>query len=515
MSASVSSSVSLTTSKATRREWLGLTVLVLPTLLVSMDMTITYLALPAISASLKPTSAELLWITDIYGFLESGLLIVMGTLGDRIGLKKLLITGCISFAAASTLAAFSTSAFMLIVSRAIMGIAGATLLPTTLSLIRNLFRNDVERTFAMGLYTTCFSSGTMIGPMVGGFLLNHFWWGSVFLIALPILFLLLLSAPFLLPEFKDNNAGKLDLQSAMLLIASILFFIFGVKRLAEDGFSSTPLLFIAAGIAVMILFIKRQQTLPHPLFELKLFNSSAFTTALLSLFIALFSWSGMFFFVGQFLQLVSSLDSFTAGLWTIPSSTGSIVLCMLAPLLVKRFPRGNLIVSGIIILAIGIGLISFISTTSLALLIAATVLMSGGCGLIVTLGIDMVVASAPPEKAGAAAGISETSTALGGSLGIALLGSFWTLLYRHQIAKHIPALTQQKDAETIKNTLGGTAAMAKKLPPSEAMNILNEARSAFVHSLNITAAICALIIVMVAILAAKKFGAEKDSGRPA
>ncbi|MBV4359304.1 MFS transporter [Pinibacter aurantiacus] len=515
MPASVSSAVPLTTPKATRREWLGLTVLVLPTMLVSMDMTITYLALPAISAALKPTSAELLWITDIYGFLESGLLIVMGTLGDRIGLKKLLITGCICFAAASTLAAFSTSAFMLIVSRAIMGIAGATLLPTTLSIIRNLFHNDVERTFAMGLYTTCFSSGTMIGPMVGGFLLNHFWWGSVFLIALPIMFLLLLSAPFLLPEFKDNNAGKLDLRSAALLISSMLSVIFGVKRLAEDGFSLTPLLFIATGIAVMILFIKRQQTQQHPLFELKLFNSVSFTTALLSLFIALFSWSGMFFFVGQYLQLVVGFDSFTAGLWTIPSSTGSIILCMLAPLLVKRFPRGRLIVSGIIILAIGIGLISFISTTSLALLIVATVLMSGGCGLIVTLGIDMVVASAPPEKAGAAAGISETSTALGGSLGIALLGSFWTLLYRHQIAKHIPALTQQKDTETIKNTLGGTAAMAKKFATSEATNILNEARIAFVHSLNITAAICALIIAFVAILTAKKFGAPKNPGRPA
>lgn len=515
MSASVSSTVSLAAPKATRREWLGLTVLVLPTLLVSMDMTITYLALPAISAALKPSSAELLWITDIYGFLESGLLIVMGTLGDRIGLKRLLIIGSVSFAAASTLAAFSTSAFLLIVSRAVMGIAGATLLPTTLSIIRNLFHNDVERTFAMGLYTTCFSSGTMIGPMVGGFLLTHFWWGSVFLIALPIMFLLLLSAPLLLPEFKDNNAGKLDLQSAALLILSILLFVFGVKRLAEAGFSITPLLFVIAGAIVMMLFVKRQQRLQHPLFELTLFNNPAFNTALLSLFIALFSWSGMFFFIGQYLQLVKGLNSFTAGLWTIPSSLGSIVLCMLAPLLAKRFPRGNLIVSGIIILAIGIGLISFVSTTSLALLIAATVLMSGGCGLIVTLGIDMVVASAPPEKAGAAAGISETSTALGGSLGIALLGSFWTLLYRGQIEKHSYPSIARKDIESIKNTLGGAIATAKKLPPANTANMLNDARSAFVHSLNITAAICAMIIVIVAVLAARKFGVTKTNKKAA
>lgn len=509
MSASISTTASLTTPKATRQEWLGLMVLILPTLLVSMDMTITYLALPAISAALRPTSAELLWITDIYGFLESGLLIVMGTLGDRIGLKKLLLTGSISFAAASTLAAFSTSALMLILSRAIMGIAGATLLPTTLSIIRNLFHNDVERTFAMGLYTTCFSSGTMIGPMVGGFLLNHFWWGSVFLVALPIMLLLLLSAPFLLPEFKDNNAGKLDIQSAALLIVSILLFIFGVKRLAEDGFSTTPLLFAAAGIALLLVFIKRQHSLRHPLFELRLFKNTSFNTALLALFIALFSWSGMFFFVGQYLQLIRGLDAFNAGLWTIPASTGSIVLCMLAPLLVKRFARGNLIVTGIIILAVGIGLISFVSTTSLGLMIAATVLMSGGCGLIVTLGIDMVVASAPPEKAGAAAGISETSTALGGSLGIALLGSFWTLMYRHRVANHISHLLPEKEAEAIKNTLGGATALAKKLPPAEVTDMLNNARAAFVHSMNITALACSLIVFVVAILAMKKFARKK------
>jgi MFS transporter, DHA2 family, multidrug resistance protein len=488
--------------KAGRREWIGLVILILPTLLISIDMTVTYLAIPAISAALKPTSAELLWITDIYGFMEAGLLIVMGTLGDRIGLRKLLLTGGAAFAIASALAAFSGSAIMLIVARAVLGIAGATILPTVLSLIRNMFHHDVQRTFAMGLYTTCFSSGTMLGPMIGGFLLTRFWWGSVFLVAVPIILLLLIMAPAFLPEFKDTKAGKLDLTSAALIIAASLCTIYGIKQTAQNGAGLVSSLFFFAGIGTGIIFYRRQRTLRDPLIDLSLFQKANFNAALVALLVALFSWAGISFFTGQYLQLVSGLDPFTAGLWTIPAAAGSIISCMLAPHAVKRISRGYLITAGLIILAVGIGLIALVTVQSFALLIAATILMSAGCGITVTLGIDMVIASAPPERAGAAAGISETSTAFGASLGIALLGSMWTALYRSKITAAIPGNLSRQETETAHNTLGGAIAVARKLNSQAGETLMNQGREAFVHSLNDTTAVCAGIIFIVAVLVA-------------
>jgi DHA2 family multidrug resistance protein-like MFS transporter len=445
--------------KATRREWIGLSILILPTLIVSMDMTVTYLALPVLSAALKPTSTELLCITDIFGFLEAGLLIVMGSLGDRIGLRKLLISGAFAFTAASMLAAFSPTAFWLIIARAVMGIAGATLLPTVLSLIRNMFIDDLERTFAMGLYTTCFSSGTMLGPIIGGFLLSHFWWGSIFLMPVPLILILLFTAPALLPEFKDHRAKALDYISAILLIAATLLVIFGVKQIAQNGLALPPVLCMIAGGGLAILFVRRQNLLPHPLIDFSLFRKAGFNSALAALFIGLFSWSGIFLFVGQYLQSILGLNSFTAGLWMLPGAAGSIILCMLAPVLVRSFSRGLIIASGLLILAAGTGLITLLTTHSLPLLVIATFLMSGGCGITVTLGIDMVVASAPPQKAGAAAGISETSTAFGSSLGIAILGSIWTALYRSNILLNNPASAVDKNTP---GTIGGAVAEANK-----------------------------------------------------
>jgi DHA2 family multidrug resistance protein-like MFS transporter len=488
--------------KAGRREWLGLLILILPTLIVSMDMTVTYLALPVLSAALKPGSAELLWITDIFGFFEAGLLIVMGSLGDRIGLRKLLLSGASVFTAASVLAAFSPSAFWLIVARAVMGIAGATLLPTVLSLIRNMFEDDSERTFAMGLYTTCFSAGVLLGPVIGGFLLSHFWWGSIFLMPVPLILLLLFTAPALLPEFKHPGTKALDLTSAIWLIVATLLLIFGIKQIAQNGIDWLPVLCIFGGAGLTILFIIRQNRLTNPLIDLQLFKMNGFSVALTALFIALFSWSGIFLFVGQYFQSVLGLNSFTAGLWMLPGAVGSILLCMLAPIAVRYFSRGKAIAAGLIILAMGTGLLTLLTTNSLPLLVIATFLISGGCGMTVTLGIDTVVASAPPQKAGAAAGISETSIAFGGSLGVALLGSVWTAIYRGCMSANLNGLATAKDAAIARSAIGGAVAEATQ---SNNPGLLYHAREAFVHSLHITAAICTLILIATAVWVAVKF----------
>src|SRR5262245_36548319 len=248
------------TPKAGRREWLGLAVIALPCLLYSMDLTVLNLALPRLSAELRPTSAQLLWIVDIYGFVLAGMLITMGALGDRIGRRRLLLIGAAAFGAGSVLAAFSTSPAMLIATRALRGLAGATLAPSTLSLIRNMFLDEHQRTVAISVWVSSYSLGAAVGPFVGGFLLQYFWWGSVFLIGVPVMVALLVLGPLVLPEFKDPEAARMDVASAALSLVSVVSVIYGLKQIAEDGPGWWPVMTIAAGAAVGAAFVRRQQT---------------------------------------------------------------------------------------------------------------------------------------------------------------------------------------------------------------------------------------------------------------
>lgn len=485
---------------AGRKEWIGLAVLALPTLLVSMDMTVMYLAIPAISMALKPGSSELLWITDIFGFFEAGFLITMGTLGDRIGRRRLLLAGSVAFTLASILTAFSASAGMLIAARALLGITSATLLPSTLSLIRNMFHDDRQRMLAIGAWTTCFSAGTMLGPLIGGALLHYFWWGSVFLMAVPVMVLLLATAPALLPEFRANNSDRFDIGSVSLLITATLATMFGIKRIAEYGAGVIPALSIGAGLVMAFTFVRRQQSLKDPLIDLSLFAIPAFNAALMSLMIGLFSWTGMLLFITQYLQLIIGMDPLRAGLWTIPGAAANIVMCIMAPVAVRYVARPHLIAAGLVLLAAGILCLTQVNAIDgLPMLILATVLMSG-CGLAVTLSTDLVVATAPPERAGAAAGISETSANLGSAIGIALLGSLATAIYRMRIADFIPQNMPGQTAHDIQSTLGSAVAAAQQLPQPAHDAILAAARETFVQSMHITAGVCAVLILIMAVI---------------
>src|SRR5688500_9522840 len=488
-------------AKAGKREWLGLAVLTLPTLLVSMDMTVMYLVVPAISESLRPGSAELLWITDIYGFLEAGLLITMGTVGDRIGRRRLLFIGGTAFALASVLAAYSNTVGMLIAARALLGMAGASLLPSTLSLIRNLFHDRKQRTLALGIFTTTFSAGIMIGPLIGGVLVNQFGWGSVFLIAVPVMGLFLLLAPVLLPEFRDPVAGRFDIFSAILSIVAVLSGIYGIKRLAENGADSLSILFILAGVITGILFYQRQKKIRDPLIDLRLFRDTAFTTTLLSMLIALFSWAGLFLFISQELQLVMGFDAFHAGLWSVFGAAGSIISCILVPILVAYIHRIYLLVTGLLIMAIGM-LIMYTASQgfTLPLLITSIVLLSSGCGIVVTLGHDIVMSRAKPQQAGAAASITETCTTFGGALGIALLGSIATAIYRGRMGDTLTGDLSPSIIESAQSTLGGAMAIAEKLPAPLQSKLIHSAHTAFAHSFSVVAGISALLMIGMAII---------------
>jgi DHA2 family multidrug resistance protein-like MFS transporter len=489
-----------TAASAGRKQWIGLAVLALPTLLVSMDSTVTYLALPVISATLKPTSAQLLWITDIFTFLEGGLLITTGTLGDRIGRKKLLLWGSVAFTLASVLAAFAQTAVMLIAARGLLGIAGATLLPSTVALIRSLFHNDRQRSVAMGIWTTCFATGTMLGPLVGGLLLDHFWWGSVFLIAVPIMVLFLAVGPALLPEYRAPQAERFDLLSALLLLAGILSIIYTVKRISEQGnLGGLPLTLAVTGIILLIIFLRRQQRITNPLIDLDLFRLPAFNATLGALFLTLFCWGGIYLFVAQYLQLIIGLDPLHAGLWTIPNAAAGMVSCLSAPLLARWLGRNTVMVLGMLVLAAGVLLLSQLNNhTGLGLLIPATILSTAGCSFTVTLGVDKVISSVPHERAGAAAGIYETSTTFGSALGVGILGSIGMAIYRSRMSSvHSNTITAGV-IEKAKSTLGEAITVAQQLPDQQGTALLQQSQAAFVRSFSVTAAVAvALLLLMV------------------
>ncbi len=427
------------TPRAGAREWVGLSVLALACLLYVMDLTVLHLAVPAISADLQPSSAQLLWIIDVYGFLVAGALVTMGTLGDRIGRRRLLLLGAAAFGAVSVVAAFSVNAEMLIVSRALLGVAGATLAPSTLSLIFHMFQDPGERSIAIGVWIGAFSAGSAIGPVLGGLMLEFFWWGSVFLLALPVMAALLVIGPRVLPEYRDPDAGRLDLISAGMSVSAVLACIYGLKEIAQAGLRPAPVAAIVVGLAMGAMWVRRQHRLADPMIDVGLFRIRAFNTALAVNFLAIFVAVGYFLFVAQYLQLVAGLSPLEAGIWSLPSAIAFIAGSQLAPRLVRRIRSASMISGGLAVAGVGLLLLSQVGAAGgLMTLIVSSVVISLGLAPVFGLTTELIVGSAPPERAGAASGISETGAELGGALGIAFLGSIGVALYRGQLADNCP-----------------------------------------------------------------------------
>jgi DHA2 family multidrug resistance protein-like MFS transporter len=503
------------TLRAGRREWIGLAVIALPCLLYSMDLTVLNLAVPALSADLRPGASQLLWIIDIYGFLIAGSLITMGTLGDRIGRRKLLMIGAAAFGAASVLAALSKSAGMLIAARALLGISGATFAPSTLSLIRNMFHDPKERTVAVSVWVTSYSVGAAIGPLLGGLVLQRFPWSAVFLLAVPFMALLLTLGPRLLPEYRDPRAGCLDLTSAALSLCAVLAVIYGLKKIAENGFGAVPVFSILAGIAAAAVFLRRQAHLEDPLIDLRLFQAPAFSASLVTYMLSCFTAFGVYIFIAQYLQLVMGLSPFQAGLWTLPWSLGFVVGSTLAPLFVRRYRPATVMVAGLAVAAFGFVLLARAEATSgLAAIVAGSTVFSLGLAPVITLANDIIIGAAPPERAGAAAGISETTAELGGALGIAILGSVGTVVYRNGMAKSAIPGVPPEAWETARGTLGGAAAVAHSLPDPVGPALLEASRDAFTRGFRLTSWINAVVTAALAVLAGFLLRREKADAPP-
>ena len=488
-----------TPQKATRREWIGLAVLGLGAVVYVMDLTVLHLAVPKLSADLQPTSAELLWILDIYGFFVAGALVTMGTLGDRIGSRRLLLIGATAFGITSILAALSTTPEMLIISRAALGIAGATLAPSTLALIFTMFQDPRERSVAVGVWIGAFSAGSAVGPILGGVMLEFFWWGSVFLLALPVVAILVILGPRILPEHRDPTSGRLDLVSAALAVAGTLAVIFGLKQIAQDGISVLPIAVLVGGLVVGAIWVWRQTKLSDPMIDVGLFRVPAFNAALLINFLAIFVAVGYFLFIAQYLQLVAGLGPLEAGLLSLPEAIAFIVGSQLAPRIVGRIGTARLIGGGLALGAVGLIVLTQVPTTNgLIPLVVASVIISLGLAPVFGLTTELIVGSAPSERAGAASGISETGAELGGALGLALLGSIGVAIYRGGVAGALPAGIPAEVAAHARDTLGGAVAVAATLPDAVATTLLDAARGAFVDGMHVAAGIAAVVGIALA-----------------
>ncbi|GAB2656081.1 MFS transporter [Nocardia goodfellowii] len=467
----------------TRRAWLGLAVLLLPVLLVSMDVSVLFLAMPTLTVDLDPSATQALWILDIYGFMIAGLLITMGNLGDRIGRRKILLAGAAVFGLASVLAAFAPSAVVLIVARALMGVGGATLLPSSLALISSLFPDVRQRAAAIGVWTAFFAGGSAVGPIIGGLLLHHFWWGSVFLINLPVLLVLLALGPVLLPEHRSSALGPIDLPSVALSIGGILPLIYAVKHAAAEGIDVEALALAVIGIVVLTLFVRRQTHLTEPLLDLRLFTRPAFSVAIGSSLTGMMSLAALGYLTSMYLQSVTGRDPLAAALLGIPSAVAVFIFSMSGARLGRQIGVRSTFVLALLLAALGnLMLLGVGVHGGIGWYIAGSTIAGIGYGLAFTLVSDVAVSSVPAERAGSAVGISETSFELGNALGLSLLGSLAALVFRNG----------GDYAETLGETLheaGGDAALAER------------ARESFVDGMHLATTAGAVILLVMAVVA--------------
>ncbi|MEU6991231.1 MFS transporter [Streptomyces sp. NPDC046465] len=484
-----------TNSRATRKEWTALAVLMLPLLLVSMDVSVLYFAVPQINADLRPSGTQQLWIFDIYAFVLAGLLMTMGSLGDRIGRRKLLMFGAAAFGAASLTAAYANSAELLIAARAVLGIGGATLMPSTMALVRTMFRDAGQRAKAIGIWSGVMVAGIALGSVMSGILVEHFWWGSVFLVNLPAMVMLLILAPVLIPESRDPRPGRFDLLSVPLSMAAVLPVVYGLKEIAAEGLDLTHVASLAAGLVFAALFVHRQRTTESPLISPALFRGRGFAPAVLLNLIASLAMMGSAYFTTQYLQSVLGKSALEAALWALLPSVPIGAAAPLATALVQRgMNRAYVVSAGFAVSAAGFGLLTLTGTDSLWTVLAAAGLIACGAVIIGSQLTDLALGSVPAEKAGSASSLLETGQEFGGALGMALLGSIGNAVYRDEIPATAPTEAHE--------TLGGALAVAQEMRGEAASALAATAREAFTSGMHVAALSGAALLLLAAALAA-------------
>jgi DHA2 family multidrug resistance protein-like MFS transporter len=490
-----------TSASTPRRAWFALAVLLLPVLLIAVDNTILAFALPSIAQDFTPSAPMQLWIVDVYSLVLATLLVMMGSLGDRIGRRRMLIIGATGFAVVSAAAAFAPSAGYLVAARAVLGIFGAMLMPSTMSLIRNIFTSATSRRLAIAIWASCFTAGSALGPIVGGVLLEHFHWGAVFLVAVPILLPLLVLAPKLVPESRDPNPGPLDPFSVLLSLTAMLPLVWAIKTAAHDGLSWAVVAALVVSVGSGVVFVRRQNHSATPMLDMKLFGYTPFWSSILANFLSIVGLIGFIFFISQHLQLVLGLSPLTAGLVTLPGAALSVMAGIGVVRLMRWFKPHTLIVVGLVLVSAGFGMILlFRHDLTVVAVVVSFIVLEIGVGISQTITNDTIVASVPAAKSGAASAVSETAYELGAVVGTATLGTIFTAFYRANV--EVPQGLSPTDAANAAESIGGATSVAQHVPSGVAERLLDSARTAFDSGIAPTATIAALLTLFAAAVVA-------------
>ena len=486
------------------RDWAALAVLTLVVALLAVDSTVLALAVPSLSADLAPNASELLWIGDIYSFVLAGLLVTMGNVADRVGRRRLLLLGSTGFGVSSVLAVFAPSAAALIVVRALLGVSGATIMPSTLSLVRNIFPDARHRATAIAIWSAGTAGGTALGPLVGGLFLERFWWGSVFLINVPVMVLAVATGLWLLPESRNEHGGPVDILSAALSVGAIVPVIYAVKSLAHDGPTIWGLVSLVVGLALGWVFMRRQRVLSTPLIDIGLFARPAFTWAVLISVMAIFALSGLVYFFSQYLQLVREYSALQAGLAELPGSIAAIAVITVVGRLVSRFGQGRAGAGGLTVTALGLlALAAAESVAGYLALAGALVLIGAGIGVAASVATGAVLGAVPADRSGAASAISETGLELGAALGIAVLGTVQDVGYRlllEPLAADAGSALPDSVIGAARQSLATLAGVVDRADAAQADFYL-QAQRAFTHAMQTTAVVAAVILLLAAVMA--------------
>lgn len=487
------------TTTATTRSWIGLAVLVLPLLLITIDGTVLILGLPAISADLSPTGVEQLWMIDIYALVLAGLLVAMSTVGDRFGRRRNLLIGAVVFAVASVIGALATTPWMLIGARALLGVGGAIMMPSTLSLVRNMFLDRQQRRYAMAVWAAMAAAGAALGPIAGGWVIETFSWQAAFLMNVPVMALLLVLGPLLLPESRNPDLHRVDLRSVALSFVGMIGVAYAIKTLTGGTDIAYGLAALAAGLAAIALFVRRQLTLPTPLLDVRLFKVRYFRGAVIGDLLSIFAIVGALVALVQHLQLVLGLSPLQAAVWLLPQA----VLAATAAFLVNRFLPAHVITVGLLIAAVGFGLTGFLSPTSSPALVATSLaLVSLGAGIGLALSNDIIMSSVRPERAGQAAATSESAYEIGTTLGTAVLGGVLVASYTRAVTAGTDALgLPASAAERASSTMAEAVLVAAEVGGGTGAALLETAGAAFTDAIVVTGVAGAGVMILAAIWA--------------
>ncbi|MFI6351476.1 MFS transporter [Streptomyces sp. NPDC050743] len=482
--------------------WVVLVVLCVSLLLVALDATVLHVAVPAVTEDLKPSAIELLWIVDVYPLVCASLLILFGTLGDRVGRRRVLLLGYGLFGVASAVAALAQTAETLILARALLGVGGAMIMPATLSILRQVFPDRRERALAIGIWSAVAAVGAAVGPLLGGFLLEHFWWGAVFLVNIPLMLVSLPVGRILLPESRGDGSGPWDVVGALTAAGGLFGVVLGVKRLGGGEAPASPftVLPLLVGAALLFFFVRRQRRLAHPLVDLRMFRRPAFSTSVGCIVLAMLALVGLELIAAQYLQLVLGLSPLQTGLRLLPLTVAAMAAGLAGARMLRRFGPRRMVCFGFCLTAAAVlALTAMGGTDNAPLLLSGFVLL--GFGLETTLfgAYESMLNECPADQAGGAAAIGETSYQLGAGIGIALLGSVMNAAY----APHLRAVrgVPRDASDAAGHSLGEAYDVAGRLGGATGAALRRVARDSFVHGLHVTLLVSAGLLLLGAVMA--------------